>query len=75
MALLPRHRKLKHHALSVAHEQCHPIIAEKGMGSVLVEFRAMLQVMIEAIDQSSSRKRQMRLAFTAASTAVGSMPP
>jgi hypothetical protein len=71
--LLPRYLKLNHPSLSVPREQCGPVIAEKGIGSVLVEFRAMRQVMIEAVDQPSSRERQMRLAFAMARTVVRSM--
>ena len=71
--LLPWHRKLNHPSLSVAREQCDSVIAEKGVGSVLVEFRAMRQVMIEAVDQPSSRERQMRLAFAPARAVIRSM--
>jgi len=70
--LLPWHRKLNHPCVSIAREQCGPVIAEKGMGSVLVEFRAMRQVMIEPVDQPSSLERQMRLAFATARTVIGS---
>ena len=71
--LLPRHRHLNHPYLSVPREQCHSVFAEKGMGNVLVEFGAICQVMIEPVDQSSSRECQMHLAFATSRKAVGSM--